>query len=121
MRGLDPRIHHLRKRPSFQDGLPGQAHGCPARIVLHAAFSKVRQARAVRRRWAARVADGSKSNVAWRGVGPGGDGFWRSPAIGRRCMRLAWINLAKASGLLTILLASCASRSRTKAIRATVI
>jgi hypothetical protein len=25
MRGLDPRIHHLRKKRSLLDGLPGQA------------------------------------------------------------------------------------------------
>jgi IS4 transposase len=33
MRGLDPRIHLLRTTLLI-DGLPGQAHGCPARFLL---------------------------------------------------------------------------------------
>src|SRR6185437_4648564 len=51
---------------------PGLSHRCPARFMLHAAFSKVTQARSARRRCAARVAEGSKSNLACCGSGAGG-------------------------------------------------
>src|SRR5260370_31904803 len=78
--------------------LSGTACAC------HAAFSVAAPARIWLRRCAARVACGPKSNLDC--CGAGGGVAWRSSAITRRCIRFVRRSLAKASGLVTILLAS---------------
>src|SRR5215210_4220053 len=54
MPALGAGIHVFRAQT--RRGWPGQAHECPARFVLHAAFAIAAQARLTRRRCAARVA-----------------------------------------------------------------
>src|SRR5215831_18847253 len=65
--------------------------------AYHAASLIVTDARASRRRCAALVAYGPKSKLGCCGSGVGGG--LSSSAIGRRCMRLARMSRAKASGL----------------------
>src|SRR6266568_1327855 len=118
MAGLVPAIHALLRSQDVDARHKATTvrHG----LCFHAAFSIAAPVRLARRHWTARVARAPKSKTVC-GSGFGGGDLWRSSAIGRRCIRLAWISLAKASGLWTILLASCARRSSRKAMRATAI